>query len=281
MYMDSLPASIVIMATESHRLVFSINSGRSGSQYLARLLGTANGVCAFHEAEPDMSGLFLQMVCQQGLKETFAARSIKAQAIEHIIGQLPAGTLYAETNHMFIKTYFDVILQYFGEHIVEVIRLRRRLPDVLKSFINMGYFSDRNRVWPAWMHIPGRCDSAFNPPPLQRQPDQFDLAIGYLLDIEARAERFRAHYPDCKVHEVRLESLQTPEEVDSFFAVIGLSTTPTTLEMIGKPANERTQRKAQIAMPTTAEYCEERIRDYIHSCRASGCSLPSGLEAAI
>ncbi|MBW7898496.1 hypothetical protein B188_13730 [Candidatus Brocadiaceae bacterium B188] len=39
-----------------HRLLFSINPGRSGSQYLAELLGTAEEVTSFHEAEPPMNG---------------------------------------------------------------------------------------------------------------------------------------------------------------------------------------------------------------------------------
>jgi hypothetical protein len=34
------------------RYLFCINAGRSGSNYLAELLATAQGVAAFHEAEP-------------------------------------------------------------------------------------------------------------------------------------------------------------------------------------------------------------------------------------
>jgi len=269
------------MATESHKLVFSINSGRSGSQYLAQLLGSTKETCAFHEAEPDMSGPFLQMVCQHGLDATFTARNIKAQAIEHIIAQLPPGMRYAETNHMFIKTYFDVIMQHFGENAVQVVRLRRYLPAVLKSFINMGYYTDRNRVWPSWMHVAGYCDSIFSPPPLPREADQFDLAIGYLLDIEARAEHFQARYPGCLIREVRLESLQNPTQVSSFLESLNLTPTPETLVLVGKPANERTQRKAHIDIQTTIKYCEERVSDYINTCRTHGSNLPETINGAL
>lgn len=266
------------MAIESHKLVFSINSGRSGSQYLSQLLGTAKRVCAFHEAEPTMSGPFLQMVCQHGLRPTFAARSVKAQEIHNIITRLSPGTLYAETSHMFIKTFFDVVMQHFGERVVQVVRLRRYLPAVLKSFINMGYFSDRNRVWPSWMHLPGHCDSAFYPPTLPREPDQFDLTIGYLLDIEARAQRFRERYTGCKIHEVRLESLQSPTDAVTFLEALNLTSTPETLALAGKLVNERTRRKAEIGISTTVEYCEERLQDYIRICQMRGSKLPSSLE---
>ena len=266
------------MATESHKLIFSINSGRSGSQYLAQLLGSTKETCAFHEAKPDMSGPFLQMVCQNGLDATFTTRNIKVQAIEQIITRLPPGTRYAETNHMFIKTYFDVVMQHFGEDSIQIIHLRRHLPSVLKSFINMGYYSERNRVWPAWMHVPGHCNSIFSPPPLPREADQFDLAIGYLLDIEARAEFFRTRYPRCEIHAVRLESLQEPARASAFLEALNLTPTSETLALIGKPANERTQRKAQIGIHTTVKYCEERLLDYINTCRTHGSTLPETIN---
>jgi hypothetical protein len=260
------------------KLIFSINSGRSGSQYLAQLLGTASKVCAFHEAEPSMSGPFLQVVCQQGLEATLTARSVKVQAIRHTLSQCPPGTVYAETNHMFIKTFYDVVMQQFGEQAVQVVRLRRYIPAVLKSFINMGYFSDRNRVWPSWMHMPGQCDSAFIPPALPREPDQYDLAIGYLLDIELRGERFKERYPGCKVHEVSLESLQSTTQTVVFLETLNLESTPATLAFPGKPVNERVGRKAEIGIATTIEYCKDRIQDYIGICQLSGVKLPGSLD---
>jgi len=188
---------------------------------------------------------------------------------------LPPGTAYAETSHMFIKTFFDVVMENFKNQPVKIIVLRRHLPSVLKSFVNMGYFSQRNVVWPSWMHLPGTCESAFQPPPLGRNPDQYDLAIGYLIDIEARAQRFMEHYPGCSIHEVQLESLQQPAEVESFFKELHLSPTPDTRDMLGRPLNKRSRRKAEINIDTTLEYCEKRILDYIIKCQKHGIIVPT------
>jgi len=59
---------------------------------------------------------------------------------------------------MFIKTYFDVIMNDFLN--VDVIILRRDIASVLKSFIELGYFSKSNKMWPKWMHYPDAVTSA-------------------------------------------------------------------------------------------------------------------------
>lgn len=264
----------MFVVSKPRRFVFCINSGRSGSEYLARLLGTAERVSAFHEAKPTMSGHYLHMICHRGLEATFTERSIKAQAIWQIVSNLPPGWIYAETNHMFIKTFFDVVMEAFKDHEIDVIILRRSLPQVLKSFITMGYFSERNQIWPAWMSLPGTCNCAFQPPPADRALDQYDLAIGYLLDIEARAQRFKLRYPDCRIHEIRLESLQNSDDMADFFVALGLSPTAATQDGLGRRINERSRRKAEIGIGTTLKYCEQRIEEYLWKCLNQGIEVP-------
>ena len=60
-----------------HRLIFCINPGRSGSKYLAELLGTAVEVDSYHEPEPKMIGDYLRMVTDHPYGETLSRRSIK------------------------------------------------------------------------------------------------------------------------------------------------------------------------------------------------------------
>lgn len=263
-----------VSSTEPYRFIFCINSGRSGSKYLAQLLSTAERVSAFHEENPTMSGSYLRMTCDKVLEATFVERSVKAQAIWHMASRLPLGWIYAETNHMFIKTFFDVVMEAFKDHEIDIIILRRNLPQVLKSFITMGYFSEANQVWPGWMHVPGICNCIFRPPAISGDPDQYDLAIGYLLDIEARAQHFKLCYPNCRIHEVKLELIQSPDEVIAFFTDLRLSPTVATLDMLGKYFNERTHRKTQIGIRTTLEYCEQRIQEYLQKCRDQEIEVP-------
>lgn len=101
-------------------------------------------------------------------------------------------------------------------------------------------------------------------------PNQYDLAIGYFLDIEARARRFRASYPDCYTYEIRLEDLQQSEIVNKFLDELGLQYTSDTAEIVGHTINERSERKTEIKIDTTLEYCEERIHGYIDACNKYG-----------
>jgi hypothetical protein len=158
------------MKDSKHTFIFSINSGRSGSQHLAEILGTADCVSAYYEAEPNMRGSYLRILEKKGLVNTFDARLVKVRKILKPVRKLPPGTVYAETNHMFIKTFYDTIMESLRNHMIKVIILHRYLPSVLKSFINMGYFTPRNKFWSSWMHIPGTCDSAFTSPAFGNDP---------------------------------------------------------------------------------------------------------------
>ena len=115
----------------NNRMLFCINSGRSGSEYLSKLLCTAKGVNSFHEPEPNMSGKYLRMINEFQYPETFKKRRYKCKGIKKILKRMSSNEIYCETNHMFIKTFFDVILEDFKN--VEVIILRRELSLVLKS----------------------------------------------------------------------------------------------------------------------------------------------------
>src|SRR5689334_11765632 len=82
-------------------LIFSINTGRSGSKYLAELLGTARDVNSFHEADPKMSGEFVDMINKKPLEDSRDKRRIKSRAIAEILRSSSPETVYAETNHTF------------------------------------------------------------------------------------------------------------------------------------------------------------------------------------
>lgn len=116
-----------------------------GSQYLANLLSTAENVISFHEPEPQMSEEYNELVIKKGFQKTYANRCIKAKAIKDLLKVQTKETIYAETNHMFIKTFFDVILKGFNpdSYEINVIVLRRYMPAVLKSRVELGHFREK------------------------------------------------------------------------------------------------------------------------------------------
>jgi hypothetical protein len=263
------------MDFSDRRVFFSINSGRSGSQYLAELLGTAEEVTSFHEAEPFMNEEYLHLVNQFSYPDTIKKRRLKAKAIKKILRGLPPDQIYCETNHMFIKTFFDVIAEEFQN--LEVIILRRELAFVLKSFIELGYFSDKNSAWADWMTNPNAKTAALPCISSDDRLDQYDLCIAYLFDIEARALRFQKAYPLVKTHQVRLESLNDYFNVESLFRDLKITMTDKTKSFLGRKTNTREKAKNNYDNPSDLEYCRKRIEIYIEKALSSGIVLPDTL----
>lgn len=261
----------------NHRLIFCINSGRSGSNYLSELLGTAKEVISYHEAHPRMTGDYLKMINQESYAKSFAKRKFKISGIKDVLLGLPDNKIYFESNHMFIKTFFDVVIQEFPK--VEVIILRRYLPKVLKSFIELGYFSEKNQSWKFWMSSPNAATAAIPCINTDQNLDQWDLCIAYLIDIEARAMRFKAQYPNIKTYEVRLESLNNFTKVTSFFEEINITPSEETKAIYSKHINQRPEIKKKYGknQNISLSYCRERIKQYIEKARVLKISIPKTL----
>lgn len=262
----------------NRRLVFCINSGRAGSGYLAQLLDSAVDTYAYHEPEPKMIKADLDLINQLPYEQTFQQRSRKVAGLKNKLRSLPEKSVYCETSHMFIKTFFDVAIDAFPGQI-EVIALRRYLPKVLKSFIELGYFSATNQAWPRWMSSPNAATSAIPCIADDNELDQYDLSIAYLIDIEARLLRFKAMHPDIKVHEMRVENFKDIALVESFFTSLGITASQETYHLHSKPANTRKSRKKKYSgnQKVDLNYCTERIENYVDKARNLGIEIPATL----
>lgn len=222
-----------------------------------------------------MNGSFLHMINELPYDRTVKKRRIKCNAIKKILNGLPAGQIYCETNHMFIKTFFDVVIKEFRN--VDVIILRRELSHVLKSFVELGYFSSKNTAWPDWMSSPNAQTRAINCIDKDENLDQYDLCIAYLLDIEARARRFQREYPQVNTYEVCLESLCHYPDVVTFFEKLKITPTGQTQEMTGRVLNSRKEAKMRYDNFSEIEYCEERIKAYIKKSMLLGIDVPEDI----
>ena len=207
-----------------------------------------------------MNREYLEMINRLPYEATRTERAVKCQAIADVLRQMEPGQVYAETTHMFIKTFYDVVLEEF--HNVEVILLRRNLALVLKSFVEMGYFSDRNAYWDKWMSSPAAATAALRPRREISTLDQYDRCIAYLLDIEARGDRFKREYPQVRVHEVQLESLDRYSAIEKLFAALRISATSKAEEVCRQKINDRNTVKHQINNPTSLETCRARLEQY-------------------
>ncbi|MBC2716520.1 MAG: hypothetical protein HF978_14540 [Desulfobacteraceae bacterium] len=265
------------------RYIFCISSGRSGTGYLAKLTGTAENVRAFHEADPTMSGSYLRMIDHFAYSETADQRTIKVKKINQIIESFKrkpwflskSNMIYVETNHMFIKTFHDVVCKYFKN--VEVIILRRRIAETLKSFIQLNYFTPYNPVSFEWMSSPNAITAAIPAIDQDDKLDSCDKAIAYLIDIEARSQRFKREFPDIPTYELKLEMLSEKSYIQNFFKVAQLNYTEKTDSFIGERINERKRKKEIHGIHVDLTYCQERIEIYLRKAQKKGIQIPTTL----
>ncbi len=61
-----------------------------------------------------MNGDLLRLAEREPYAATYAARRFKADAVRALLARTPGRRAYAETNHMFIKTFFDVAMREFA-----------------------------------------------------------------------------------------------------------------------------------------------------------------------
>ena len=258
--------------TGSNRAIFCISPGRSGSNYLAELLGTAREVVSLHEPEPTMTAEYLEMVNTHPYDDTKVFRKTKAEAINRFLLSMGPNQVYCETNHMFIKTFFDVVIDSIDS--IKVIFLRRDIRQVLRSFIELKYFTNENMEWHKWMTSPNAVTAALPAIYPDSQLDQYDLCIAYLLDIEARAQRFYKDYPSVQVHEIELSTLNNYDRVFRLFNELDVTPTRRTHKIIGLKINQRRQRKKHFNNPIDFEYCNRRITEYIDKAKSKGICVP-------
>jgi len=254
------------------RFIFCINSGRAGSEYLATLLGTAAKAHSFHEPEPQMIGDCLHSVARNGLESTFTDRRIKSKAIVKIVSQFPDQSTYIETSHMFIKTFYDVVLHDLNN--VHVIHLQRDLLQTLKSFVQLCFFSEKNSAWPDWLISPNAQTAMIKPIDDDNNMDSIDLSIAYLIEIEARAAAFQQKYPQIPFHETDINDLNDLDRVKALFADLGLSFTPDTEKIVGEKINQRSEKKNKYASQVGEEELKERIRSYLEKGQRLGITFP-------
>lgn len=258
---------------KNRRLIFTISPGRAGSEYLATLLNTAENIHALHEPRPRINGRLLWMAMNRPAGESYGQRRIKLLGINRSLSHLDSNSIYAETSHMFIKSFHDVVLDYYEN--VEVIILRRPLHQILKSFIELGFFSNINPVAARWMHKPGSANSAAELLKPLDEMDQYEKCIAYLLDIEALARAFTLSHPDIKIHEITLDSITESGGARRLFQQLGARWTEASDRLYSSVINRRTAYRSAIGAFAPEEYCKQRLNQYIQQAQDAGISIPN------
>lgn len=243
-------------STSCH-LVFSINAGRSGSSYLSRVLNLHPDVDAGHERKPVMATSVLRQAKQQGLEATYQARkALKIPAIRRVMATNP-GKVYAETSHLFAKTFSHLVMQAFPECRIDVIVLWRDFMDIACSFYVHGW----QAIHEDWLIEPWSQLATLESIPnhtattTKEAAQEADLIFWYIYDTAAKAYAFShqyeyaRYYPQLHLHTYWLEELQTAAQVNELFQSLGLEALSEELAGRLETAPVSTRRGRRFATP--------------------------------
>jgi hypothetical protein len=130
----------------SIRYLFSINTGRSGSKYLAELFSSVPGVVSLHEPIPRLNaspmGSYLM-----GKKDSL--RRLMPDKIAAIERGAKTAEMYIETTHCFIKGFGWELPKYLDQSKIGVIILRRSAEEVAASYQKIGctQYTYKAKLW--------------------------------------------------------------------------------------------------------------------------------------
>jgi hypothetical protein len=187
----------LVDALGSKRLVFTVTTGRSGTELLARVLALFPGVAARHEPRPRFSSAFRAVLRHPELARDFW--------LEEKLPRIATtrGAVYAETSHLACKGFLEPLVELgFRPTIVHLVRPAR---DVATSLWRLGWIPSRTlRGTKHFLspsdpsHLPVRELSTWT-------PSDWQLCYWSCLEIERRAEALRARLEPRGVRVVRVE----------------------------------------------------------------------------
>ena len=199
----------VLAAARAKRLIFTITTGRSGTEYLSHALACFRDVDSRHEPKPTFGSAFRTV------------RSAPATAREfwlaHKLPRIAASKqpIYAETSHLvckgFLESAVELNLQMSLLHLVraprEVATSLWRLATIPgRTYGGVKYYLS---PWDAQLALPVDLASA-------ERWDDYQLCFWYCLEIEARAREYAERFASrgVRVHRVELTAILASEGVE-------------------------------------------------------------------
>lgn len=191
----------------ARRFLFTVTTGRSGTEYLARALALFAAVDARHEPKPRFSSCFRAVVAAPAIAREFWERE-KLPAITR--GRRP---VYAETSHLFGKGFAESLVD-LGV-VPELLHLRRDARATASSLWALASIPGRSLRGVRYYLSPWDENHLPVDPGVAASWSDYQLCYWYCLETDARAEALeRALGPrGVRVHRVELADLQTAEGI--------------------------------------------------------------------
>jgi hypothetical protein len=259
---------IVDRISASKSLIFTVTPGRSGTKYLAALLGSVPGVAAYHEPLPDFVTVLRR--AQQDPEVAFAfLRDAKLPFIESL--ETP---IYAETSHLFCKGFFEPAILLGLQP--KLIILRRPPSEVAWSLLERETVPARTPYGSLYLLDPR--DPGVMPLPGWERMTDYQLCFWYALEIERRQLKYAefAMRLGLPAFEVLQRDLGKPEVFGYMLQTLGIPSRGAAIADHGSISAQRHNRNPRALMkPDDLEAQEADVWRVILSYEPL---LPSMLE---
>jgi hypothetical protein len=217
--------------------IFSINSGRSGSDYLTEIFSKTTNAISIHEGFPIMNGKPMQAF-NQG--EDTALRQLMTLKLKQINKSRKQGKkIYCETNHSYIKGWGYLIPdEYIPQEEIAVIILRRNIDDCAYSLLRVHDVPGYTEFSRTWYLSP---KATFNLSHPSANANAYELCRWYVQETNLRAEHYQSNFPNITYIECDLEQLNDYSFVLAMFERLGLNPSPDLKTTCGNPLNSRSE----------------------------------------
>ena len=196
------------------RMIFTVATGRCGTAYLAHLLTFLRQVHSSHEPVPEYHTVFRKVQ-----KDPSEARRFLVEEKLPTIARTDA-SVYAEASHLFCKGFAEPFLDLGLT--ADLILLSRSREAVASSLYRSGTIPGRTERGLQFYLSPE--DEVLVPLPDWEKFHDYQLCLWYILEIEARANRYEKVFSEkgCRVVRVTLEEIRTFSGFRRLYRELGL-----------------------------------------------------------
>jgi hypothetical protein len=248
------------------RLIFTVTTGRSGTDYLARLMECVPGVSSHHEPRPN----FVWAMRAAQMDPDVARRFWTEQKLPAI--EACEQPVYSETSHVVSKGFLEPLLEL--GYRPDLILLRRPHREVALSMLRLNTIPARTPKGLKWYLSPE--DPGVLGLPGWRDLHDYQLCYWYCLEVERRREYYAALLSGlgARVVSITLAELTTFRGFMRLRKELGLAgylSAPRHwyryLRRVGVRWNVQSVSKRDVALPVPADALEREVEERLASGR--------------
>ncbi len=187
------------------RFIFTVTTGRTGTGYLANLLGIFPDTITYHEPAPAFSICLRQAQAEGGIARAF----LLEQKIPAIC-RMSIRPIYIETTHLFCKGFLEPWLEMAELPAPDLILLERDLREVAASFLRLQTIPGKSPNGLKFLLAPWDKTCLTTVKDWEGLND-YQLCYWYCLEMEERKKLYRAMIlkRGKKCYSTSIEQLQT------------------------------------------------------------------------